>query len=60
MVEQKVFFHQMMIAIGNCGDGLDNDNGGKADRDDPDCYANPTSLDGYDPNRTEANRDNDL
>ena len=25
--------------IGNCGDGLDNDNGGKADRDDPDCYA---------------------
>ena len=46
--------------IGNCGDGLDNDNGGKADRDDPDCYANPTSFDGYDPNRTEANRDNDL
>ena len=43
--------------IGNCGDGLDNDNGGKADRDDPDCY---TSSDGYDPNRTEANRDNDL
>ena len=46
--------------IGNCGDGLDNDNGGAADRDDPDCYANPTSFDGYDPNRTEANRDNDL
>lgn len=43
--------------VGNCGNGLDNDNGGKADRDDPDCY---TSLDGYDPNRTEANRDNDL
>ena len=41
-------------------DGLDNDNGGKADRDDPDCYANPTTFDGYDPNRTEANRDNDL
>ena len=36
---------------------MDNDNGGKADRDDPDCYANPTSLDGYDPNRTEANRE---
>ena len=26
---------------GNCGDGLDNDNGGQADRDDPDCYNNP-------------------
>ena len=46
--------------IGNCGDGLDNDNGGSADEEDPDCYANPTSFDGYDPNRTEANRDNDL
>jgi hypothetical protein len=46
--------------IGNCGDGIDNDNGGKADRDDPDCYANPTTLDGYDASRTEANRDNDL
>tara|TARA_B100001996_G_scaffold369817_1_gene343620 strand:+ start:463 stop:798 length:336 start_codon:yes stop_codon:yes gene_type:complete len=47
-------------STGNCGDGIDNDKGGKADRDDPDCYANPTTLDGYDPNRTEANRDNDL
>lgn len=34
--------------------------GGAADEEDPDCYANPTSFDGYDPNRTEANRDNDL
>ena len=46
--------------IGNCGDGIDNDNGGKADQEDPDCYANPSSLDGYDASRTEANRDNDL
>ena len=46
--------------IGNCGDGIDTDNGGKADRDDPDCYSNPTTLDGYDASRTEANRDNDL
>jgi|TARA_B110000116_G_scaffold262379_1_gene267597 hypothetical protein len=45
---------------GNCGDGIDNDKGGKADRDDPDCYANPTTFDGYDASRTEANRDNDL
>ena len=42
--------------IGNCGDGIDNDNGGKADGEDPDCYSN----DGYDASRTEANRDNDL
>ena len=39
---------------------LSSDNGGKAHRDDPDCYANPTSLDGYGPNSTEANRDNDI
>ena len=45
---------------GNCGDDIDNDNGGAADRDDPDCYANPLDMQGYDPSRTEANRDNDL
>ncbi|MDG1533433.1 MAG: hypothetical protein P8Q35_03195 [Candidatus Thalassarchaeaceae archaeon] len=45
--------------VGNCGDGIDNDKGGQADRDDPDCYANPSVWEGYDPNRTEANRDND-
>ena len=45
---------------GNCGDGIDNDNGGKADEEDPDCYANPLDMQGYDPSRTEANRDNDL
>ena len=45
--------------VGNCGDGIDNDKGGQADRDDPDCYANPEVWEGYDPSRTEANRDND-
>ena len=44
---------------GNCGDGVDNDNGGQADHDDPDCYNNPELWEGYDENRTEANRDND-
>jgi len=44
---------------GNCGDGIDNDKGGQADDDDPDCYSNPEVWEGYDPNRTEANRDND-
>ncbi|MFL2979698.1 MAG: hypothetical protein ACJZ4N_03125 [Candidatus Thalassarchaeaceae archaeon] len=44
---------------GNCGDGLDNDNGGQADRDDPDCYNNPELWEGYDEDRSEANRDND-
>ena len=47
------------IGVGNCGDGIDNDKGGQADRDDPDCYANPEVWEGYDPSRTEANRDND-
>lgn len=45
--------------VGNCGDGIDNDKGGATDRDDPDCYSNPSVWEGYDPNRTEANRDND-
>ena len=44
---------------GNCGDGIDNDKGGQADDDAPDCYSNPEGWEGYDPNRTEANRDND-
>ncbi|MEE3270323.1 MAG: hypothetical protein VX204_04345 [Candidatus Thermoplasmatota archaeon] len=44
---------------GNCGDGIDNDKGGQADEDDPDCYSNPSVWEGYDPSRTEANRDND-
>ncbi len=42
--------------IGNGGDGIDNDNGGKADGEDHDCYSNA----GYDASRTEANRDNYL
>tara|TARA_B100000700_G_scaffold106511_1_gene120225 strand:- start:42393 stop:42725 length:333 start_codon:yes stop_codon:yes gene_type:complete len=46
-------------SVANCGDGIDNDKGGQSDRDDPDCYANPEIWEGYDPNRTEANRDND-
>mgnify|MGYP006244813455 CR=1 FL=1 len=29
---------------GNCGDGVDNDNGGQADHDDPDCYNNPEPV----------------
>ena len=45
--------------VGNCGDGIDNDKGGQAARDDPDCYANPDVWEGYDSNRKEANRDND-
>ena len=44
---------------GNCGDGVDNDNGGQADEDDPDCYNNPELWEGYDENRKEVNRDND-
>ena len=44
---------------GNCGDSIDNDKGGQADEDDPDCYSNPSVWEGYDPNRSEANRDND-
>ena len=45
--------------VGNCGDGIDNDNGGQADREDPDCYSNPELWEGYDSSRSEANRDND-
>jgi hypothetical protein len=45
---------------GNCDDGIDNDGGGQADRDDPDCYNNPEVWQGYDENRSEVNRDNDL
>ena len=44
---------------GNCGDGIDNDKGGQADDDDPDCYSNPEVWEGYDPNRTEATRATD-
>ena len=44
---------------GNCGDGVDNDNGGQADEDDPDCYNNPELWEGYDENRKEVIRDND-
>jgi hypothetical protein len=44
---------------GNCGDGMDNDDGGQADDDDPDCYSNPKLWEGYDPNLTEDNPDND-
>ena len=47
------------IGSGNCGDGIDNDKGGQADQDDPDCYNNPEVWEGYDENRSEANRDND-
>ena len=47
------------VSGGECGDGIDNDKGGQADEDDPDCYANPSVWEGYDPSRTEANRDND-
>ena len=47
------------ISSGNCGDGIDNDKGGQADEDDPDCYNNPEVWEGYDENRSEANRYND-
>ena len=30
------------VSEGECGDGIDNDKGGQADEDDPDCYANPS------------------
>ena len=43
----------------NCGDGIDNDGGGQADRDDPDCYNNPELWEGYDPNRSETISSND-
>ena len=45
---------------GNCGDGIDNDNGGQADEGDPDCYSNPNLWEGYDPNLTEDQPDNDI
>ncbi|MDE0913138.1 MAG: hypothetical protein OR993_04345 [Candidatus Poseidoniales archaeon] len=48
-----------LLGEGNCGDGIDNDKGGQADEDDPDCYSNPSVWEGYDPKRVEANRDND-
>lgn len=44
---------------GTCGDGIDNDNGGQADRDDPDCYNNPEVWQGYDSQRDENNQQND-
>jgi len=47
------------VSEGNCDDGIDNDKGGQADEDDPDCYSNPSVWEGYDPSRSEANRDND-
>jgi len=53
------FLPKSSVSDGNCGDGIDNDSGGQADQDDPDCYSNPTVWEGYDPSRTEANRDND-
>lgn len=42
-----------------CEDGIDNDNGGKADRDDPDCYNNPELWMGYDAHRNEDDGSND-
>ncbi len=42
-----------------CNDGIDNDGGGQADADDPDCYSNPDVWKGYDPNRSETNSAND-
>lgn len=45
--------------VGNCGDDTDNDGGGKADRDDPDCYHEPEVWKGYDANRSETNGSND-
>ena len=45
---------------GNCGDGIDNDNGGQADEGDPDCYSNPKLWEGYDQSLTEDQPDNDV
>ena len=39
-------------STGNCGDGIDNDDGGQADEDDPDCYNNPELWEGYDEDRS--------
>ena len=44
---------------GNCGDGIDNDGGGTADREDIDCYSNPELWKGYDSNRNEIDPEND-
>ena len=44
---------------GNCDDGIDNDNRGQSDHDDPDCYNNREIWEGYDEDRKEENRDND-
>ena len=44
---------------GNCGDGVDNDGGGQADRDDPDCYENPELWKGYNPDKRETSPGND-
>lgn len=38
-----------------CGDGIDNDNGGAIDRDDPDCWHNGQ----YDSSQKETNGQND-
>lgn len=40
---------------GNCADGIDNDGGGQADQDDPDCYV----QNNYNPEGTESNGNND-
>lgn len=45
--------------VGNCGDGIDNDGGGQADRDDPDCYNEPEVWKGYDAERDESSGGND-
>jgi|GEM_PF-515377 hypothetical protein len=37
-----------------CGDNIDNDNDGAIDRQDPDCYSNPTIWEGYDSTRSES------
>ena len=44
--------------VGNCGDGIDNDKEVKPTIDDQ-IVMQARSLEGYDPSRTEANRDND-
>ena len=44
---------------GNCGDGVDNDNGGQSDQDDPDCYNNQKFGRATTRIEPEANRDND-
>jgi hypothetical protein len=40
---------------GNCADGIDNDGGGQADHDDPDCYV----QNNYNPEGSESNPNND-